>query len=148
MLPNCYKQDSAFEYVDTFNTQDIEDPGFESPTCISVGLSSNPILGDVTLLGPRFQSVLKHRGEGQIKTHLSLQNAPDRARVESEARKLEVQWGVPVVIRKTGSGLYCVQATERSTTYACPIHNRVHTNCKLSALIFAGMTKPKCFVST
>ncbi|KAJ7984370.1 hypothetical protein DPEC_G00361850 [Dallia pectoralis] len=26
-LPNCDKEDSGFEYVDTFNRQDIEDPG-------------------------------------------------------------------------------------------------------------------------
>lgn len=112
-LPNCYKEDSGFEYIDTFNTQDIEDPGFEDPLSLSVGLSSNPIQVDV----------------------------------KSEARRLALLWGVPVTVRKTGSGLFCVQANEKSTTYPCPIHNRVHSSSKLGALLFNCHTKPKCFVA-
>lgn len=138
-LPNCYKEDSGFEYIDTFNTQDIEDPGFEDPLSLSVGLSSNPIQVDVTSLGSR--------GYAQTLTISGLQQAPDQARVKSEARRLALLWGVPVTVRKTGSGLFCVQANEKSTTYPCPIHNRVHSSSKLGALLFNCHTKPKCFVA-
>ncbi|KAE8277816.1 hypothetical protein D5F01_LYC24143 [Larimichthys crocea] len=146
-LPNCYKEDSGFEYIDTFNTQGIEDPGFEDPLSLSVGLSSNPILVDVTSLGSRFRSVIKARGYAQPLTISGLQQAPDQGHVKSEARRLASLWGVPVTIRKTGSGLFCVQANEKSTTYPCPIHNRVHSTSKLGALVFASHTKPKCFVA-
>lgn len=146
-LPNCYKEDTRFQYIDTFNTQDIEDPGFDDPLSLSIGLSSNPILGDVTSLGSRFQGILKTGGCSKPLGLSRLQGVPDQAHVESEARKLSLLWGVPVTIRKTGSGLFCVQANEKSTTYPCPIHNRVHSKSRLGALVFATHTKPKCFVS-
>ncbi|KAJ8009778.1 hypothetical protein DPEC_G00067750 [Dallia pectoralis] len=146
-LPNCDKEDSGFEYVDTFNRQDIEDPGFDDPLSLSVGLSSNPILVDVTSLGIRFQGILKVRGYAQPPGIFGLDKVPDQARVESEARRLASLWGVPVTVRTTGSGLFCVQANEKSTTYPCPIHNRVHSKSKLGALVFATNTKPKCFVA-
>lgn len=47
-LPSCYKEDSGFKYVDTFNCQDVEDPWFENPLALSVGLSSNSVLDDVS----------------------------------------------------------------------------------------------------
>lgn len=145
-LPNCYKEDSGFEYLATFNTQDIEDPTFEDPLSLSVGLSSNPILVDVTSLGSRFRGVIKAREYAQPLTISGLERAPDQARVKSEARRLASLWGVPVTIRKTASGLFCVQANEKSTTYPCAIHHVVHSTSKLGALVFAGYTKPKCFV--
>lgn len=145
-LPNCYKEDSGFEYVDTFNTQDIEDPGFDDPLSLSVGLSSNPILVDVTSLGSRFRGVLKTQRCSQPLVVSGLEEAPDQAHVESEARRLALLWGVPVTIKKTGLGLFCVQANEKSTTYPCPEHKRVHSKSKLGALVFATKTKLKCFV--
>lgn len=146
-LPNCYKNNSGFEYVDTFNTQDIEDPGCDDPLSLSVGLSSNPILSDVTSIGSRFRCVLKGRGYCQPFPVSVTEGVPNQTRVESEAGRLTLLWGVPVTIRKTGSGLFCVQATETSTTYPCPIHKRVHSKSKLGALVFATQTKPKCFVT-
>ena len=146
-LPNCYKEDSGFDYVDTFNIQDIEDPGFDDPLSLSVGLSSNPILSDVTSLGSRFRDVLKEEpGRSRPRVVSKLEQVPNRARVESEARRLAILWGVPVAIRRSGSGLFCIQANDKSTTYPCPIHNRVHSTSKLGALVFAQQTKPKCFV--
>lgn len=145
-LPNCYKEDSAFEYVETFNSQDIEDPGFDDPRSLSVGLSSNPILTDVTSLGSRFRDLLRAPGNSKPSAISGLEGVPDRARVESEARRLALLWGVPVTIRKTGSGLFCVQANEKSTIYPCPIHSRVHSESRLGAVIFTTQTKPKCFV--
>lgn len=142
-LPNCYKEDAAFEYVDTFNTQDIEDPGFEDPLSPSVGLSSNPVLADVTSLGSRFRDVLKT----QVRSAVSgLEDVPDRARVKSEARRLASLWGVPVTIGRTGSGLYFVKANEKSQSFPCPKHDRVHSSAMLSALVFVTRTKHKCFV--
>lgn len=148
-LPNCYKEDSRFEYMGTFNGQeDIEeDPGLDDPLSLSVGLSANMILSDVTSLGSRFQGVLRAGGLSQQLVFFKLDEEPDQARVRSEAKRLMSLWGVPVTVRKTGSGLFCVQANEKSTTYPCPIHNRVHTASKLSALVFATCTKHKCFVS-
>ena len=146
-LPNCYKECSSFEYVDTFNTHDIEDPGFDNPLSLSVGLSSNPILVDVTSLGVRFRGVLKARGGSQTSVISRLDEAPDQSRVETEARRLSLLWGVNVTVNKSGSGFFYVQANEKSTTYPCPIHKRVHSKSKLSALVFATQTKPKCFVA-
>ena len=145
-LPNCYKECSSFEYVDTFNTHDIEDPGFDNPLSLSVGLSSNPILVDVTSLGIRFQGVLKARGASQTSVISNLDEAPDRSRVETEARRLSLLWGVNVTANKSSSGFFYVEATEKSNTYPCPIHKRIHHNFKLRALVFATQTKPKCFV--
>ena len=145
-LPNCYKEDSGFEYVDTFNTQDLEDPGCDDPLSLSVGLSSNPILNDVTSLGNRFQGLLRALGHTQPLVVSGLAEVPDQAHVESEARRLALLWGVPVTIRKTGTGLFCVQANGKSATYPCPIHNRVHARATLGAVVFATHTKPKCFV--
>lgn len=145
-LPNCYKEDSGFKYIDTFNGLDIEDPGFDDPLSLSVGLSSNPILADVTTLGSHFWGTLKAWGYTQPLVTSRLEKAPDQAQVESEARRLSFLWDVPVTIRKTGSGLFSVQADSKSTTYPCPIHKRLHSKSKLCALVFATQTKPKCFV--
>lgn len=147
-LPNCYKGNSGFEYVDTFNTQDIEDPGFDDSLSLSVGLSSNPILADVTSLGSRFRGILdvvRGHSKPSVASRLK-EEAPDQVRVKNEAQRLASLWGVPVTVRKTGLGLFCVQANEKSTTYPCPIHNRVHSKSKLGALVFATHTAPKCFV--
>ena len=146
-LPNCYKGDSEFKYMDTLNTHDIADPGFDDPLSLSVGLSSNPILADVTSLGKRFQDVLKPNGAPEASLVSGLQDTPGRARVENEAQRLALLWGVPVAIKKTTSGVFCVQANVKSTTYPCPIHNRVHSTSKLGALVFATRTIAKCFVS-
>lgn len=132
--------------MDTFNTQDIEDPGFDDPVSLSMGLSFNSILDDVTSLGSCFRDVLKIQGCSQSLVVSELEEAPDQAHMESQARRLASLWGVPVTIRKTGSGLFCVQANEKSTTYPCPIHNRAHSKSKMGTLVFATQTKPKCFV--
>ncbi|KAK7878269.1 hypothetical protein WMY93_031088 [Mugilogobius chulae] len=42
-LPNCRKEDTCFEYIATFNRQNIEEPDFDEPLSLSVGLSSNVI---------------------------------------------------------------------------------------------------------
>lgn len=147
-LPNCYKDGSAFEYVDTFNKPDIEDSRSESPLSLSVGLSSNPVMNDVTCLGPRFCDVLRN---AESSTGVALGSGqrvlPEQAFVTSEARRLSELWHVPVIVKTTGSGLICVQATEKSTSYPCPIHNRVHSKARLGALVFERHSKPKCFVA-
>lgn len=144
-LPNCYKDDSQFEYVGTFNRQhDVDNPGSDDPRSLSVGLSSNPIMGDVTCLGSLFRGLSQCRLSQQA-ISFTFEDEPDQHRVSSEAQRLMSLWGVPVTVRKTGSGLFCVQANTKST-FPCPIHNRVHSTCKLAAFVFAACTKYKCFV--
>lgn len=146
-LPNCYKQGTGFEYVETFNDQVcLPGSGFDHHLSLSVGLSSNPIADDVTFLGDRFVDLLKER-QGSPSIEFIAEDSPDGERVENEAKRLMGLWGVPVTVRQTGTGLFCVQATEKSTTYLCPKHNRVHSTSKLSALVFATQTKHKCFVT-
>lgn len=145
-LPNCCKESTVFEYVDTFNDQvKLPGSGFDDHLCLSVGLSSNPVGQDVTFLGDRFSSILQET-QPCITVACNSSDAPDLDHVSSEAARLIVLWGVPVTVKKTGTGLFCVQATEKSTAYPCPKHNRVHSNCKLSALVFATQTVYKCFV--
>lgn len=151
-LPNCGKEGSAFEYVGTFNVRDdVEDPRFEDPRSLSVGLSSNPITSDATSLGDRFAGIVGKRDPRPPRfapsgPAVERDGAPDRARVESEALRLAELWGVPVTVRKSGSGLMCVQANERSETYPCPVHNRIHSKTRLGALVFSTHTVAKCFV--
>ncbi|KAK7915595.1 hypothetical protein WMY93_011356 [Mugilogobius chulae] len=98
-LPNCYKEDSPFQYVETFNKGDISDPGMEDPISLAVGLSSNPIRTDVTSLGDRFRNVIVGQGEdipGCSTLQLLEKDKPDESRVKSEARRLMKLWGVPV----------------------------------------------------
>lgn len=148
-LPNCYKEDSRFEYISTFNMQhDIDNPGSDDPMSLSVGLSSNPILGDVTCLGSMFYGLLQFQVPQQaisFNFEEEEEEEPDQTKVSREAQRLMSLWGVPVTVRKTGSGLFCVQAKAKSM-FPCPIHNRVHSTCKLAALVFATCTKYKCFV--
>lgn len=147
-LPNCYKQGTGFEYVETFNDQiNLPGSGFDHHLSLSVGLSSNPIADDVTFLGDRFTDLLKERQGLPAIQFDAEEDSPDGERVENEAKRLMDLWGVPVTVRQTGTGLFCVQATEKSTTYPCPKHNRVHSTSKLSALVFATQTKHKCFVT-
>lgn len=149
-LPNCYKNSTKFEYIDTFNRHGMEDPGFEDPRSLSVGLSSNPILVDVSSLGPLFRGVLDRMRHSRQSLFLTqIHNGyvmPKQDRVQIETRRLSVLWGVPVTVKTSGSGLVYIQATEKSTTYPCPVHNRVHSKARLSALVFAECTKQKCFV--
>lgn len=146
-LPNCYKEGTGFEYVETFNDQvKLPASGFDDHLSLSVGLSSNPISDDVTFLGKRFLGMLEEHRYSKPAMELNSEETPDNARVQEEAKRLMLLWGVPVTVKKTGAGLCCVQATDKSTTYPCPIHNRVHSTCKLSALVFATHTKYKCFV--
>lgn len=145
-LPNCYKENIRFEYVETFNDQvNLPGSGFDDHLSLSVGLSSNPIAEDVTFLGEHFNDILEER-KLSFTIGFEVDATPNLERVHNEAARLMSLWGVPATIRKTGTGLFCVQATEKSTTYPCPKHNRVHSNCKLSALVFATQTVHKCFV--
>lgn len=145
-LPNCYKENTRFEYVETFNDQvNLHGSGFDGHRSLSVGLSSNPIAEDITFLGDRFSDILEER-KVSLTVGFEAYATPDLKRVQNQAAELMVMWGVPVTIKKTSTGLFCVQATEKSTTYPCPKHNRVHSTCKLSALVFATQTIHKCFV--
>lgn len=153
-LPNCRKRDSVFEYVGTFNgPEDVEDPLLETPSSLAVGLSSNPMSTDVTFLGGRFARVLEALSLGTVTfsgdSSLSHGKAllPDSARVDSEALRLADLWGVSVTVSKSGSGLTCVRANERSETYPCPVHKRIHSKSMLCALVFASHTSAKCFVT-
>lgn len=145
-LPNCCKENIRFEYVETFNDQvKLPGSGFDDHLSLSVGLSSNPVSQDVTFLGDLFNNTLQER-KLSFTIACEADDTPDLKQVNSEAARLIALWGVPVTVKKTGTGLFCVQATEKSTAYPCPKHNRVHSNCKLSALVFATQTVYKCFV--
>ncbi|KAJ8411151.1 hypothetical protein AAFF_G00171570 [Aldrovandia affinis] len=121
-LPNCCKADAwgtrPFRYILTHNAEGIEDPGFEGLEQVSVGLSSIPILSDLTSLGPE--------------CHEEVQD--DRvSEAKAEAEKL---WGVPVTVER-----FC------ASQYPCPLHSRVHRHFKLRAAVTCEGIVPICFVA-
>lgn len=148
-LPNCYKEETRFEYIGTFNRHNVQEAGNENVHNIAIGLSSNPVQSDVTTLGSPFATVLtsSHQRTG----FKSVTNScPNVDRVQKEAERLSDLWEVPVTVKRSSDGLYIVKASQESQ-YPCPIHKKIHENRKkfrLRAIVFAHDTIPKCFVNS
>lgn len=144
-LPNCYKEQTQFEYIGTFNRHHVQDSGNENVNNIAIGLSSSPVQSDVTTLGSLFTRMLTASRQGARFKSVT-NKCPDVAQVQKEAEWLSDLWKVPVTVNRSSNGLYIVQASHKSQ-YPCPVHNRIHSTFRLRAVVFAHNTVPKCFVN-
>lgn len=146
-LPNCAKDGRVFQYIYTINDNEGE-LGFDDPLSLSVGLSSNPINAGVAYMNlckgttspPLALTVRRNSMNKQLDTTVTEDH------IQTESTRLMGLWKVPVVVKMLNSGVTCVEATAKSE-YPCPKHRRIHSNCKLAALVFATRTVYKCFVA-
>ena len=144
-LPNCHKRElrgtAAFEYVATFNAR-YPEPQCESPGSVSIGLSSNRIMPDVTSLGPGFDNTICSEG-APIRPFGGACNS--EGVIDAQAA-LQRRWGVPTTVTRLNSGISVVRAT-RVSKHKCPIHNKVHEKAPLGAFVMGnGRLKYHCFV--
>ena len=144
-LPNCYKEETRFEYIGTFNRPNVPEPGNETVHSIAVGLSSNPVQLDVTTLGSDFDAKVLTSSDQRTGFKSVTNSFPNEDRVQKEAERLSDLWDVPVTVHRSSDGLYIVQASEKSG-YPCPICKYIHSKFLLRAIVFAHKTIPKCFV--
>ena len=145
-LPNCHKREvhgtGAFKYIATFNKK-YPEMHSEGPDAVSVGLSSNRILPDVTSLGPGFDNVICGSEGAPARLSAGAQNSEQVCKAQTA---LEKQWGVPTRVSKLKSGLSIVRAKHNSK-HKCPVHNKVHTSAPLGAFVMHdGLLKYHCFV--
>ena len=145
-LPNCYKEETRFEYVGTINRHNVRESDNENVHSVAIGLSSSPVQPDVTTLGYPFAAVLSsaHRRAGfPFVTH----SCPNVERVQREAERLSDLWKVPVTVNRSSNGSMYIVAASQKSQYPCPVHKRIHSTFRLRAVVFAENTITKCFVN-
>ena len=145
-LPNCYKEETRFEYMGTINRHDVHESDNENVHSVAIGLSSSPVQSDVTTLGSPFAAVLS---SSRLRTGFTFvtNSCPNVEHVQQEAARLSNLWNVPVTVNQSSNGsMYIVQASQKSQ-YPCPVHKRIHSTFRLRAIVFAENTITKCFVN-